>query len=233
MFYNYNSLLTNPGDNKSNDLKQNDVFYVKLDDDYDVIKIELILSIIGNITNTIDCKIYNIYNSNFLCVKYYKKIYLISVNNNLDDLGNTMLSNSSKMDTNKSDISSHLGIINTSKNSIEDNDADIAYNLREINKIYQKNIYNILFYGKKTQIDFRGLFFEKVFDVNAKQNDFIEMNFKIDLQYDDISERNYVKTIYEIFDENDNSLYVKSTNNNKYLYFSNRVIVDENIFIIL
>ena len=56
------------------------------------------------------------------------------------------------------------------------------------------------------------------------------MNFKINLQYEDISERNYVKTIYEIFDENDNSLYVKSTNNNKYLYFSNSVIVDENIF---
>ena len=35
------------------------------------------------------------------------------------------------------------------------------------------------------------------------------MNFKIDLQYEDISERNYVKTIYGIFDENDNNLYVK------------------------
>ena len=56
------------------------------------------------------------------------------------------------------------------------------------------------------------------------------MNFKIDLQYENISERNYVKITYEIFDENNNRLYVKSTNNNKYLYFSNRVIVGENIF---
>ena len=56
------------------------------------------------------------------------------------------------------------------------------------------------------------------------------MNFKIDLQYEDISERNYVKTIYEIFDENDNSLYIKSVTNNNYTYFSNRVIIDENIF---
>ena len=61
-------------------------------------------------------------------------------------------------------------------------------------------------------------------------NDFIEMYFKIDLQYEDISERNYVKTIYEVFDENDNRLYAKSINNNKYLYFSNKVIIDENIF---
>ena len=56
------------------------------------------------------------------------------------------------------------------------------------------------------------------------------MNFKIDLQYEHISERNYVKTIYEIFDDNDNSLYIKSVTNNNYTYFSNRVIIDENIF---
>ena len=56
------------------------------------------------------------------------------------------------------------------------------------------------------------------------------MSFKIDLQYEDISERNYVKTIYELFDETNNSLYVKSVTNNNYTYFSNRVIVDENTF---
>ena len=108
--------------------------------------------------------------------------------------------------------------------------SEINYIKNNNSKPYLKNIYNILFYSKKTQIDFRNLYYEKVFEVNANKNDFIEMNFKIDLQYEDISERNYVKTIYGIFDENDNSLYVKSTNNNKYLYFSNRVIVDENIF---
>ena len=73
MFYDYNSLLTNSGDNLSNDLKQNDVFYVKLADDYDVIKIELILSLIDNVTNTVDCKIYNAYNSNFYVLYIIKK----------------------------------------------------------------------------------------------------------------------------------------------------------------
>ena len=230
MFYNYNSLLTNAGNNRSNDLKQNDVFYVKLDDDYDIIKIELILSIIDDVTNTVDCKIYNDYNSNFLCIKHYKKINLISVNNDLGDLENSILSNSSKIDTNKNDISTNLISINA-------NDTDIAYDLREINYIrnniskpYLKNIYNILFYDSRIQVDFKDLFYEKVFDANAKQNDFIEMYFKIDLQYEDISERNYVKTIYELFDENDNRLYTISINNNKYFYFSNKVIIDENIF---
>ena len=56
------------------------------------------------------------------------------------------------------------------------------------------------------------------------------MKFKIDLQYEDISERNYVKMIYQLFDENNNSLYIKSVTNNDYTYFSNRVIVDESIF---
>ena len=139
--------------------------------------------------------------------------------------------NSEQITKNKNDISTNLIKINS-------NEDDILYNLNEINNIknnnstqYLKNIYNILFYDKKTQISFiRNLFFEKVFDVNSKQNDFIEMYFKIDLQYEDISERNYVKSIYQLVDENDNSLYIKSVNNNNYTYFSNRVIIDENIF---
>ena len=230
MFSDYKSLKTNAGDNRRNNVNQNDLFYIKLGDDYGVIKIELILSLIDNVTNTVDCKIYNAYNSNFICIKHYKKINLISVNNNLGYLENTILSNSSKRDTNKNDISTNLININTNEDNIAYNLSEINYIKNNISKLYLKNIYNILFYDSKIQIDFRNLFNEKVFDVNAKQNNFIVMNFKIDLQYEDISERNYVKIIYEIFDENDNSLYIKSTNNNKYSYFSNRVIVDENIF---
>ena len=119
---------------------------------------------------------------------------------------------------------------------INSNEDDILYHLSEItyiknynSKSYLKNIYNILFYESKTQIDFRGIFFEKVFDVNSSINDFIEINFRIDLEYEHISERNYVKTIYEIFDETNNTLYVKSVTDDDYTYFSNRVIIYENI----
>ena len=76
----------------------------------------------------------------------------------------------------------------------------------------------------------KDVFYEKVFDVDGNINDFIEMSFKIDLEYKQISERNYVKSIYQLFDENNNSLYIKSVTNNDYAYFSNRVIIDENIF---
>ena len=225
MFYEYKSLKTNSGDNTRNDLVQNDIFYTKLNDDYKIIKIELILSLINDVSNTttVDCKIYNSYKSNFLTIKYYKKINLISVNNNLGDLENTILSN-------KNNISTNLININT-------NEDNIAYNLNEINHLksdkptqHLKKVYNILFYDRKTQVSFRDYFFERVFDVNATTNDFIEMSFKISLEYENISERAYVKTLYELFDENDNSLYIKSVNNNDYSYYSNKIFIDESIF---
>ena len=56
------------------------------------------------------------------------------------------------------------------------------------------------------------------------------MKFKIELEYQNTDDRHYVKTIYEIFDEDDNRLYIKSVTNNEYLYFPNKLIIDENIF---
>ena len=87
--------------------------------------------------------------------------------------------------------------MSTNLGKIVINEDNITYNLNEMNNIknnisktYLKNVYNILFYNKKTQIDFRGIFFQKVFDVNGNKNDFIEINFKIALEYEDISEKN-------------------------------------------
>ena len=228
MFYEYKSLKTNAGDNLRNDIKQNDFFYMKLNDDYKIIEIELILSLIDSVSNTtsVDCKLYNTYKSNFLNIKYYKKINLISVNNNLGDLEDTIL-------LNKNNISTNLINIRGNEDNIASNLSEINYLKNNNSKSYLKNIYNISFYDEKTQISFikDDIFYEKVFDINAGINDFIEMKFKIDLQYDDISERNYVKTIYQLLDENNNSLYIKSINNNEYSYFSNRVIIDEDIFL--
>ena len=61
-------------------------------------------------------------------------------------------------------------------------------------------------------------------------NDFIEISFKIQLEYNNTDYRDYVKSIYELLDENNNSLYIKSVNNNQYNYFSNKMTIDENIF---
>ena len=182
---------------------------------------------------------------------YFKKNYdkikviLLLHRHNRHGLGNINLEidddsiiNINYIEKNNEDIEKNKNNISTNLIKINSNEDDILYNLSEINNIkknsfksYLKNIYNILFYDKKTQISFKkDIFYEKVFELNANKNDFIEISFKIDLQYNDISERNYVKNIYEILDENDNSLYIKSVTNDDYTYFSNRVIIDENIF---
>ena len=148
IIHDYKCLITNSGDNLKNDIKQNDLFYFTLNDNYENIKIELILSLINDVNDTTEviCKLYNSYKSNFLNIKYYKKINLISVNNNLGDFENDISSN-------KNNISTNLIKINSNENSI-------LSNLNEINSIKNnnsksclKNVYNILFYNeKKTNI---------------------------------------------------------------------------------
>ena len=110
-----------------NDLTQIDLFYVKLNNDYYTIKIELILSLLDNVTKSVTCKLYNSLQSNFLCIKHYKRINLISVNNNNNNLGelnNIILSN-------KNDISANLIKINS-------NEDEITYIKNNISKPYLK-----------------------------------------------------------------------------------------------
>ena len=137
--------------------------------------------------------------------------------------------NEERINKNKNNISSNLIKINS-------NEDDILSNLNEINylknnKSYLKNVYNILFYNNNEQISFKDeIFYEKIFELNANKNDFLEMSFKIELEYRNINDRNYVKNIYEILDENNNRLYIKTISNDEYLYFSNKMTIDENIF---
>ena len=107
-FTNIKNLKCNAGDNLKDDLNHIDLFYVKLNDDYSVIKIELILSTLDNITQSVSCKLYNSLGSNFLCIKHYKKINSVSVNNNLVDFEDNISSNLTKIETNKSNISSNI-----------------------------------------------------------------------------------------------------------------------------
>ena len=202
-----------------------DNFYVTFKNNYN--KIKIILDLYRVYRHGLGNLNLELINENFVNIMYLdKNDIFFKINTNESAIS----TNSEQITTNKNGISNNLIKINS-------NEDDILYNLNEIDYLkknkstqYLKNIYNILFYNKKTQTNFKGVFYEKVFEVNSKQNDFIEMYFKIDLQYEDISERNYVKIIYQLFDENDNSLYIKSVTNNNYTYFSNRIIVDENIF---
>ena len=164
---------------------------------------------------------------------------------NVDYLDRNNEGNNEQVDTNARDISTNLSKINTNVTDISSNlikinsnEDDILHNLNEINyiknnnsKSYLKNVYNILFYNNNEQISFKDeIFYEKIFNVDAAINDFIEMSFKIELEYRNINDRNYVKNIYEILDENNNRLYIKTISNNDYSYYSNKIFSGENIF---
>ena len=216
LLHEYKNLKTNSGDNLKDDLNQIDLFYVKLNDNYSVIKIELILSILNNITKSVSCKLYNSLKSNFICIKHYKKINTLSVNNNLTDLENDILLNLSKIETNKSNISSNLEKINNvSKNKLI-------------------NISNDIFYNDDTQVNFSNdkNFFEKQYNISFKKDDFVEIYFTLLLNYVNITYKNYVKSIYKISSDN-NVLYERNIDHRNYSSFNNHLTIDEKISITL
>ena len=164
-----------------------DDFCIYFKENYDKIKVILLLHRhsrhgLGNINLEIDD------NNNNININYVDK-------------------NNEDIEKNKSNISSNLIKINSNEDNISYNLSKIDYLKKNKSTQYLKNVYNILLYNSKTQIDFRNIFYEKVFDINSDINDFIEMNFKIELEYRDTNNRHYVKTIYEILDEN-NNLYI-------------------------
>ena len=73
LIHEYKNLKCKSGDNLKDDLNHIDLFYVKLNNVYSVIKIELILSILDTVTKSVSRKLYNSLSSNFLCIKYIKK----------------------------------------------------------------------------------------------------------------------------------------------------------------
>ena len=120
--------------------------------------------------------------------------------------------NDERIDINKKDISTNLIKINSNEDNILTNLNEINYLKNNKSTQYLKNVYNILFYNNNEQISFKDeIFYEKIFELNANKNDFLEINFKIELEYMNINDRNYVKNIYEILDENNNNrLYNKN-----------------------
>ena len=92
------------------------------------------------------------------------------------------------------------------------------------NKLYLKNLYNILY--RDNDIKVSHFFYDKTFLLNAKRNDFIEVYFKLQLEYDDISNAKDVTTNLIFFNMgNGQELYSKSYSNNKYLTNTNNIIL--------
>ena len=95
-----------------------------------------------------------------------------------------------------------------------DNVKDISNDLKQIDKkidnsIKLKNIENILFYDEKEQIAFKKLFFNKIFELNIKKNDFIEIDLRMLLDYENINESSITILEFKLYDDDYNQLYIK------------------------
>ena len=178
LIYEYKNLKSNGGDNLSAFLNQNDLFYVQLNNNYSIFKIELILSILDNITKSVSCKLLNTYKSNFLNVKYYKKINTISVNNNLTNL---------------------------------------------------KNLFNIKYYDYKKEIKFNESFFNKTFNLGFEKNDFVDIDLKMKLEYENVDDSEIISTKIKLYNDINEEIFVTNYNNKDSISYSNFVFLNKNI----
>ena len=123
---------TNSGDNLYENLNEKNIFYIKINHNCSTISIKLFIGFLYNISNDIIVKIINPLKSNYLWVKYYKKIKKLSIDNDLSDLESNISSNTGLINTNISSISSNKGLIDTNTSSISSNKGLIDTNTSSI-----------------------------------------------------------------------------------------------------
>ena len=112
-----------------------------------------------------------------------------------------------------------------------DNVKNISNDLEKINdSIKLKNIKNILFYDERDQINFKGIFFNKTFELNIKKNDFIEIDLRMLLDYENINEAHIVITEFKLYNDNDEQIYVSTDNNGDSISYKNFVFINKHIF---
>ena len=157
-------------------------------------------------------------NSNKIYIKYYQKTDGMSIKNIQDSLNtvNNISSDLEKIDENKGNIASNLEKINDLSTKID-------------NSIKLKNIKNILFYDEKEQINFKKLFFNETYESNILKNDFIEINLRILLDYENIKESHITITESKLYDDNE-QIYIATYNNGKTITYSNFVFLNKDIF---
>ena len=112
-----------------------------------------------------------------------------------------------------------------------DNVKNISNDLDKINNsIKLKNIKNILFYDVRDQINFKGIFFNKTFELNIKKNDFIEIDLRMLLDYENINEAHIVITEFKLYNDNDEQIYISTYNNGDSISYKNFVFINKYIF---
>ena len=159
------------------------------------------------------------------------KLELASMNLEINENKNSISgikNDISGININKTDIASNLSKIGANTNDITNNLSKIESITKSI---FMKNLLNILYYDVDVKIS--DIFFEKSYVINAKKTDFLEIQFKILLVYDDSSNAKFVNTIFTLHDDDDDTkLYWTSYNNSDYLndYGTNDVLLQNYIY---
>ena len=79
--------------------------------------------------------------------------------------------------------------------------------------IYLKNLFNTLYHDNDIKVSH--IFFDKTYTLNAKKNDFLEINFKLLLEYNDLNNSKFVD-MNIIFYNMNKEIYNVSFDNDKY-----------------
>ena len=108
---------------------------------------------------------------------------------------------------------------------------DSLNNVKKIeNSIKLKNIINILFYNEREQIDFKNNFFDKTYELNIKKDDFIKIDLRMLLDYENIDNSNIIITEFRLYNDDDEQIHIGTFNNGDYISHKNFVFINKNIF---
>ena len=208
-------------------LHTNEDFCICFKKNYNKIKINLQLHRhnrhgAGNINLEIDDD-----NENYINIDYVDRNN--DNNEQIDTNTRDISTNLSKINTNAADISSNLSQISTNTRSISSNSGQINDIQDSLNNIKLKNVYNIKYFDYKQEIKFNESFFNKTFNVNFKKNDYVEIDLKMKLEYEDIEDSKIITTEIKLYNDMNEEILVLNYINNDYISYSNFVFLNENI----
>ena len=168
-----------------------------------------------------------------------KSVFIVPINENMSKIKIDFFIAPKETQQNRSarftiqDINSNKIYVKYFQKTNEMSIKDIQDSLNRVgeleNKLYLKNLFNELYHNNDLKVSH--IFYDKTFLINAKRNDFIEVYFKMLLEYDDISNAKYVDTNFILYNMgNGQELYSKSYNNEDYIGITNAGIILNNAF---
>ena len=174
-----------------------------------------------------------------------KSVFIVPINENMSKIKIDFFIAPKETQQNRSaiftikDINSNKIYIKYFQKTEEMSIKDIKDNLNRVsdleNKLYLKNFSNTLYHKNDVQIDH--IFFEKLYTINSKPNDFLEIQFKILLKYEDSADSRHITTNIILYDDDlelmsytfDNNNYISDSNTDVLLNDSLNYTFDKNV----